>query len=59
MITREELAKMSTEEVGRLFHKKRSECRTSAQFGEMISNDREYLIIKEQVIKNLRKTYNK
>lgn len=59
MITKEELAKMPAEEVSKLFHKKQIECKTCAQFGQMIFNDCEYIMIKEQVIENLKKIYHK
>lgn len=49
MITKEKLTKMTREEVGKLLHKKQIECRTCAQFGEMIFNDREYIMIKERL----------
>lgn len=49
MITKEELAKLSRDEVRALFYKKRKACRTCAQFGEMIFNDKEYIMIKERL----------
>nr|DAI38384.1 MAG TPA: hypothetical protein [Caudoviricetes sp.] len=49
MITKEKLAKLSRDEVSALFHKKRNACRTCAQFGEMIFNDQEYIMIKERL----------
>lgn len=49
MITKEELAKLSRDEVRALFYKKRKACRTCAQFGEMIFNDQEYIMIKERL----------
>lgn len=55
MITKEELAKMSREEVGKLLHKKQIECKTCAQFGEMIFNDKEYIMIKERLLEFYRK----
>lgn len=58
-MTKEELAKMPAEEVSKLFHKKQIECKTCAQFGEMIFNDREYIMIKEQVVENLEKQCHK
>nr|DAM56603.1 MAG TPA: hypothetical protein [Caudoviricetes sp.] len=49
MITKEELAKLSRDEVKKLFYEKRNTCRTCAQFGEMIFNDKEYIMIKERL----------
>lgn len=49
MITKEELAKLSRDEVSALFYEKRNACRTCAQFGEMIFNDKEYIMIKERL----------
>lgn len=49
MITKEELAKLSRDEVSALFYEKRNACRTSAQFGEMIFNDKEYIMIRERL----------
>ena len=49
MITKEELAKLSRDEVSALFYEKRNACRTVAQFGEMIFNDKEYIMIKERL----------
>lgn len=49
MITKEELAKLSRDEVKKLFYEKRNTCKTCAQFGEMIFNDREYITIKERL----------
>lgn len=49
MITKEELAKLSRDEVSALFYEKRNACRTWAQFGEMIFNDQEYIMIKERL----------
>lgn len=54
-LKKEELAKMPAEEVSKLFHKKQIECKTCAQFGQMIFNGCEYIMIKEQVIENLKK----
>lgn len=49
MITKEELAKLSRDEVHALFYGKRNACKTCAQFGEMIFNDKEYIMIKERI----------
>lgn len=49
MITKEELAKLSRDEVHALFYEKRNACKTCAQFGEMIFNDKEYIMIKERI----------
>ncbi len=49
MITKEELAKLSRDKVSALFYEKRNACRTCAQFGEMIFNDKEYIMIKERL----------
>lgn len=49
MITKEELAQLSRDEVSALFYEKRNACRTCAQFGEMIFNDKEYIMIKERL----------
>jgi hypothetical protein len=49
MITKEELAKLSRDEVSALFYEKRKACRTCAQFGEMIFNDKEYIMIRERL----------
>ena len=49
IITKEKLAKLSRDEVRALFYKKRKACRTCAQFGEMIFNDQEYIMIKERL----------
>ena len=49
MITKEELAKLSRDEVSALFYEKRNACRTCAQFGEMIFNDQEYIMIRERI----------
>lgn len=49
MINKEELAKLSRDEVRKLFYEKRKACRTCAQFGEMIFNDPEYILIKERL----------
>lgn len=49
MITKEELIKLSRDEVRALFYEKRKACRTCAQFGEMIFNDQEYIMIKERL----------
>ena len=59
MISKEELAKLSRDEVRKLFYKKRKACRTCAQFGEMIFNDQEYILIKERLSEYLIKEKNK
>ena len=46
---KEELAKLSREEIEALFYEKRKACKTCAQFGEMIFNDQEYAMIKERL----------
>lgn len=59
MITKEELDKMTAEEVSKLFHKKQIKCKTCAEFVEMTCTDQEYIMIKERVIENLKKLYRK
>lgn len=59
MITKEELDKMTAEEVSKLFHKKQIGCKTCAEFVEMACTDQEYIMIKERVIENLKKLYRK
>lgn len=49
MITKETLAKMTREEVGKLLHKKQIECRTCAEEYEMLCFDPEYQMIKERL----------
>lgn len=49
MITKEELAKLSRDEVKKLFYEKRNTCKTCAQFGKMIFDDKEYIMIKERL----------
>lgn len=48
MITKEELAKLSRDEVMALYYKKRNACKTCAQLVEMFSNDQEFIMIKER-----------
>ena len=48
MITKEELAKLSRDEVMALYYKKRNTCKTCAQYVEMLSNDQEFIMIKER-----------
>ena len=55
MINKEELAKLSQDEVRKLFYEKRKACRTCAQFGEMILNDQEYILIKERLCEYLKR----
>lgn len=55
MINKEELAKLSRDEVRKLFYEKRKACRTCAQFGEMIFNDQEYILIKERLSEYLKR----
>lgn len=55
MINKEELAKLSRDEVRKLFYEKRKACRTCAQFGEMIFNDQEYILIKERLCEYLKR----
>lgn len=55
MINKEELAKLSQDEVRKLFYEKRKACRTCAQFGEMIFNDPEYILIKERLSEYLKR----
>lgn len=55
MINKEELAKLSRDEVRKLFYEKRKACRTCAQFGEMIFNDPEYILIKERLSEYLKR----
>lgn len=50
MITKEELSKMSKEEVGKLLRKKQIECRTVAEEVEMYYTDAEYIAIKERLL---------
>lgn len=50
MITKETLTKMTSEEVGKLLHKKQIECRTCAEEYEMICYDPEYQMIKERLL---------
>ena len=59
MINKEELAKLSRDEVRKLFYEKRKACRTCAQFGEMIFNDQEYILIKERLSEYLIEEKNK
>ena len=54
-IIREELVKLSRDEVRKLFYEKRKACRTCAQFGEMIFNDPEYILIKERLSEYLKR----
>lgn len=49
MISKEELSKMSKEEVYKLFKEKKKQCKTIAQEVNMINNDSEYQIIKERL----------
>lgn len=49
MITKEQLAAMSHDEVYALFMEKKRQCRTCAQEVEMIIYDTEYNIIKERL----------
>lgn len=49
MITKETLAKLSREEVGKLLHKKQIDCKTCAEEFEMICFDSEYQMIKERL----------
>lgn len=58
-MNREELSKLSQDEVRKLFYAKRKACKTCAQFGEMIFNDQEYIMIKERLSEFLRKTEEK
>lgn len=58
-MNREELSKLSQDEVRKLFYEKRKACKTCAQFGEMIFNDQEYIMIKERLSEFLRKTEEK
>lgn len=55
MINKKELAKLSRDEVRKLFYEKRKACRTCAQFGEMIFNDQEYILIKERLSEYLKR----
>ena len=55
MINKEELVKLSRDEVRKLFYEKRKACRTCAQFGEMIFNDPEYILIKERLSEYLKR----
>ena len=55
MINKEELAKLSRDEVRKLFYEKRKACKTCAQFGEMIFNDQEYILIKERLSEYLKR----
>ena len=55
MINKEELVKLSRDEVRKLFYEKRKACRTCAQFGEMIFNDQEYILIKERLSEYLKR----
>lgn len=48
MITKEELAKLSRDEVMALYYKKRNTCKTCAQYVAMLSNDQEFIMIKER-----------
>ena len=59
MINKEELVKLSRDEVRKLFYEKRKACRTCAQFGEMIFNDQEYILIKERLSEYLIEEKNK
>lgn len=54
MITKEELDKMTAEEVSKLFYKKQIGCKTCAEFVTMTCTDQEYIMIKERVIENLK-----
>ncbi len=49
MKSKEELAKLSRDEVSKLFYEKRNACKTCAQYGEMIFNDQEYIMIRERL----------
>lgn len=50
MITKEELAKMTREEVGNLLRKKQMSCKTCAEEVEMYYADQEYIMIKERLL---------
>lgn len=58
-MNREELSKLSQDEVRKLFYEKRKACKTCAQFEEMIFNDQEYIMIKKRLSEFLRKTEEK
>lgn len=49
MLTKEEVAKMSQEEVSALLKQKRKACKTCAQEGEMLFHDREYLLLRDRI----------
>lgn len=48
-MTKEELAKMSDEEVSALWKQKRRACKTCAQMGDMIFNDPEYQLLRDSI----------
>ena len=49
MLTKEELSKMSKQEVAKLLRKKQIECKTVAEEVEMYYTDAEYIAIKERL----------
>lgn len=49
MLTKEEVAKMSQEEVSALLKQKRRACRTCAQEGEMLYHDYEYCLLRDRI----------
>lgn len=49
MLTKEEVAKMSQEEVSALLKQKRKACKTCAQEGEMLFHDCEYLLLRDRI----------
>ena len=55
MISKEELAKLSRDEVRKLFYEKRKACRTCAEFVEMCYTDQEYILIKERLCEYLKR----
>lgn len=48
-MTKEEIDKMSQEEVSSLLKQKRRACKTCAQEGEMLFHDREYLLLRDRM----------
>lgn len=49
MLTKEEVAKMSEEEVSALWKQKRRACKTCAQEGEMLFHDHEYRLLRDRI----------
>jgi hypothetical protein len=49
MVTKEELNKISKQEVAKLLRKKQIECKTVAEEVEMYYTDAEYIAIKERL----------